>query len=92
MINSSITYSMLCMIERSFDFNRLYGKIVKYYLGKRHYTKEEANLIAQKVVQKEIGLRTCRNSKCGHLLYDHIRNYESCLVDKCNCEKFVKVY
>ena len=85
---------MLCckMIERSFDFNRLYGKIVKYYLSKRHYTKEKANLIAQRVVQKELDLRTCKNSKCGHLLYDHMRNYESCLIDKCECEKFVKVY
>ncbi len=82
---------MLWMIEKNFDFNRLYGKIVKYYLSKRNYTKEKANQIAQKVVQKELGLRTCKNSKCGHLLYDHIRNYESCLVDECDCEKFVKI-
>ncbi|MGQ0772385.1 MAG: hypothetical protein ACT4NT_06415 [Nitrososphaerota archaeon] len=79
------------MIEKNFDFNRLYGRIVKYYLSKRHYTKEKANLIAQRVVQKELSLRTCHNSKCGHLLYDHIRNYESCLIEKCGCEKFVKI-
>jgi predicted RNA-binding Zn ribbon-like protein len=78
------------MIERGFDFNKLYGRVVRYYLSKRHYTKEKANLIAQKVVQKELNLRTCQNSKCGHLLYDHMRNYESCLVDKCECGKFLK--
>jgi predicted RNA-binding Zn ribbon-like protein len=78
------------MIERGFDFNKLYGRVVRYYLSKRHYTKEKANLIAQKVVQKELNRRTCQNSKCGHLLYDHMRNYESCLVDKCECGKFLK--
>lgn len=76
------------MIEKGFDFNRLYSKIVRYYLAKRHYTKEKANLIAQSVVKKEIKLRTCQNSGCSHLLYDHLRNYESCLVDNCKCEKF----
>jgi hypothetical protein len=78
------------MIEKGFDFNRLYGKVVKYYLQKKHYPKEKANLIAQKVVQKEMSLRTCQNSKCHHLLYDHLRNYESCLIDKCECGGFVK--
>jgi len=78
------------MIERKFDFNRLYGRIVRYYLDKKHYTKEKANQIAQRVVQKEIGIRTCRNSGCGHLLHDHLRNYESCLVNRCACERFVK--
>ena len=78
------------MIEKRFDINRLYGRIVRYYFDKKHYTKEKANRIAQKVVQKEITLRTCHNSKCGHLLHDHLRNYESCLVDSCICEKFVK--
>ena len=78
------------MIEKDFDFNRLYDKVLKYYLKKRRYTKEQANLIAQKVVQKELNLRTCKNIKCGHLLYDHLRNFESCLIDRCECEKFIK--
>lgn len=76
------------MIERGFDFNRLYGRIVRYYLDKRKYSKERANVIAQKVVQREKRLRTCQ--KCTHLLYDHLRNYESCLVEKCDCPRFEK--
>jgi predicted RNA-binding Zn ribbon-like protein len=78
------------MIEKNFDFNKLYGRIVKYYLEQKHYTKEKANFIAQKVVLKEKRVRTCQNTGCGHLLYDHLRNYESCLIDKCGCRKFVK--
>lgn len=78
------------MIEKNFDFDKLYGKIVRYYRDKKNYPKEKANLIAQKVVQRELKQRTCQNSGCGHLLYDHIRNYESCLVNKCTCRKFVK--
>lgn len=78
------------MIEKNFDFNRLYGKVLRYYLRKKHYSKEQANLIAQRVVQKEMRLRTCKNANCGHLLYDHLRNYESCLIDKCDCTKFVR--
>jgi hypothetical protein len=78
------------MIERNFDFNKLYRKVVKYYLEKKHYTKEKANFIAQRVVLKEKKLRTYQNSTCGHLLYDHLRNYESCLVDRCECQGFVK--
>jgi len=76
------------MIERGFDFNRLYGRIVRYYLDKRRYSKERANIIAQKVVQREKRLRTCQ--KCTHLLHDHLRNYESCLVEKCDCARFEK--
>jgi predicted RNA-binding Zn ribbon-like protein len=79
------------MIEKNFDFNKLYSRIVKYYLDKKHYTKEKANFIAQSVVRKEKKLRTCQNPGCSHLIYDHLRNYESCLVDKCVCEKFRKL-
>jgi hypothetical protein len=78
------------VIEKSFDFNRLYSKVVRYYLDKKHYTKEKANFIAQTVVQREKKLRTCQNSACGHLLYDHLRNYESCLIERCGCSRFVK--
>lgn len=79
------------MIEKDFDFTKLYGKVVRYYLDKKRYTKEKANRIAQLVVQKEKNLRTCHNKKCGHLKFDHIRNYESCLIDDCECNKFVQV-
>ncbi|MFM8659242.1 MAG: hypothetical protein ACKOCQ_04825 [Candidatus Nitrosotenuis sp.] len=78
------------MLERRFDFNKMYGKIVRYYLEKKHYTKEKANLIAQQVVQRELKQRTCRNSGCGHLLHDHLRNNEVCLVSKCECAKFIR--
>ncbi|WP_268542446.1 hypothetical protein [Candidatus Nitrosotenuis cloacae] len=74
------------MIERGFDFTKLYGRIVRYYLDKRRYSKERANEIAQKVVQRERRIRTCQ--KCAHLTYDHLRNYESCLVGECDCQKF----
>ena len=79
------------MLEKRFDINKLYGRIVRYYLDKKHYTKEAANQIAQKVVQREIRQRTCANSGCGHLLHDHLRNYESCLVSRCGCERFSRV-
>ncbi|MBM3904848.1 MAG: hypothetical protein FJ357_06910 [Thaumarchaeota archaeon] len=79
------------MLEKRFDFNKLYARIVRYYLDKKHYTKETANQIAQKVIQKEIRQRTCANIQCGHLLHDHLRNYESCLISRCNCEKFSRV-
>ncbi|MBM3905683.1 MAG: hypothetical protein FJ354_03230 [Thaumarchaeota archaeon] len=76
------------MLEKKFDFNKLYARVVRYYLDSKHYTKEAANQIAQKVVQKELRQRTCGNAKCGHLLHEHLRNYESCLVSKCSCERF----
>lgn len=78
------------MIESRFDFNKLYGRLVRYYLDKKHYPKELANQIAQKIVLKEIKLRTCNNFTCGHLMHDHLRNYESCLVSKCECQKFTR--
>jgi len=76
------------MIESGFDFDRLYKKVVRYYVGRRRFSKERANFIAQRVVQREIRLRTCQNSGCSHLLHDHMRNYESCLVSLCECRRF----
>ena len=76
------------MIEKYFDVNGLYGRILRYYVAKRHYSKEEANLIAQKIVQRERERRMCKNSGCRHLLNDHVRNHDSCLVGSCTCEKF----
>ena len=76
------------MIEKYFDINRLYGDIVRYYINKRHLSVENANNIAQKVIQKERNKRTCKNTICKHLLNDHVRNYNSCLVESCKCAKF----
>jgi len=78
------------MIEKYFDINRLYGRILRYYVAKRHCSKEEANAIAQKIIQKERNRRMCKNANCRHLLHDHVRNYDSCLVDSCTCEKFTR--
>jgi hypothetical protein len=78
------------MIEKYFDVDRLYGRILRYYVAKRHYSKEDANSIAQKIVQKERNRRTCKNTHCKHLLNDHVRNYDSCLVESCVCEKFTR--
>lgn len=78
------------MIEKYFDINGLYGKVLRYYVGKKHYSKEDANAIAQKIVQKEQKKRMCKNTDCKHLLNDHIRNYDSCLIESCTCEKFTR--
>ena len=77
------------MIEKYFDADRLYGRILRYYAKKR-YSKEEANSIAQRVVQRERNRRMCKNSNCNHLLNDHVRNYDSCLVESCQCVKFAR--
>ncbi len=76
------------MLEKYFDADRLYGRILRYYVAKKHYSKEEANAIAQKIIQRERNRRTCKNVQCRHLLNDHIRNIGSCLVGPCMCEEF----
>ena len=76
------------MIEKYFDIDRLYGRMLRYYVTKKHYSKEEANAIAQKIVQKERNRRTCKNTVCRHLLNDHVRNRGSCLVGLRGCEEF----
>jgi hypothetical protein len=80
---------MIKMIEKMFDPDMLYNKIVHYYVDKQKYSKEKANVIAQNVIKREIQRRKCRNFQCGHLLSDHIRNAETCLVLNCNCTKFI---
>lgn len=77
------------MIEKSFDANMLYNKIVHYYVDKKGYSKEKANEIAQSVIKREIERRKCKNANCRHSLHDHIRNSETCLVLNCNCTSFV---
>jgi len=78
------------MIEKYFDINRLYGKVIRYYVDKKHYSKEKANVLAQKIIQKERNRRMCKNTHCQHLLNDHVRNYDSCLIESCKCEKFTR--
>ncbi len=78
------------MIEKAFDSDMLYNKIVHYYIDKKNITKEQANSIAQNIIQREIERRKCKNVQCKHSLNDHIRNLETCLVLDCNCTKFIK--
>lgn len=78
------------MIEKEFASDILYNKIVHYYIDKKHYSKEQANSIAQNVIKREIQRRKCKNLKCMHSLNDHIRNSETCLVLECDCIKFEK--
>jgi len=78
------------MIEKAFDSDMLYNKIIHYYVDKKNYTKEQANSIAQNIIQREIARRICKNAHCKHSLNDHIRNSETCLVLDCDCTKFIK--
>ena len=78
------------MLEKQFDADVLYNRIVHFYMDKKGYTKEKANEIAQSVVQKEAQRRICKNEKCKHYSHDHIRNTETCLVAECDCHKFIK--
>ena len=78
------------MIEKEFDSELLYNKIVHFYIDKKRYSKEDANSIAQSVIKREIERRICKNFKCKHLMDDHIRNSGTCLILNCDCRKFVK--
>lgn len=76
-------------MSHAFDPNELYNRVVHYYIDKKGYSKEKANQIARKVVEREKGRHTCKDPKCGHGLDDHIRHSETCLVVDCECRKFV---
>lgn len=76
------------MLEKQFNPDLLYNKVVHYYMDKKGLTKEQANQIAQSVVEREAQRRICKNEDCKHFSHDHIRNSETCLVEKCNCNKF----
>jgi len=78
------------MIEKEFNSDLLYNKIVHYYIDKKGHTKDQANSIAQSVIRREIERRMCKNTSCKHSLDDHIRNQETCLVLDCTCLKFTK--
>lgn len=76
------------MLEKQFKPDLLYNKVVHYYMDKKGYSKEQANQIAQSVVEREAQRRICKNEKCKHFSHDHVRNLETCLVEKCECDKF----
>ena len=78
------------MLEKQFRPDVLYNRIVHFYIDKKGYTKNQANEIAQKVVQKESQRRICKNEKCKHFSHDHIRNSETCLAVDCECTEFTK--
>jgi len=40
------------MLHENFDPNALYNRVVHYYIDKKGYSKEKANAIAQKVVER----------------------------------------
>ncbi|MDE1727163.1 MAG: hypothetical protein KGH89_07885 [Thaumarchaeota archaeon] len=76
-------------MSNKFDPNELYNRVVHYYIDKKKYSKEKANQIAQRVVQREKTRHTCKNENCGHLMEDHIRTKETCMVLDCDCRQFV---
>jgi hypothetical protein len=78
------------MLEKQFNPDLLYNRIVHFYIDKKGYSKDQANSIAQKVVQKEAQRRICKNEKCKHFSHDHIRNTEACLSENCECGRFTK--
>lgn len=78
------------MLEKQFNPDKLYNRVVHFYMDKKGYTKDKANEIAQLVVQKEAQRRICKNDMCKHFSHDHIRNSETCLVEDCQCNEFTK--
>ena len=78
------------MLEKQFNPEMLYNRVVHFYIDKKGFSKDKANEIAQTVVQKESIRRICKNEKCKHFSHDHIRNAETCLVENCGCNEFTK--
>ena len=50
------------MLEKQFNPDLLYNSIVHFYIDKKGYSKDQANAIAQKVVQKEAQRRICKRN------------------------------
>ncbi|MDA7939339.1 MAG: hypothetical protein MPJ05_03975 [Nitrosopumilus sp.] len=73
------------MLEKAFDADVLYNRIVRHYMNKKGYGKERANVIARSVVAREAQKRTC---SCGHMMHDHVRNSGTCLSSGCGCGRF----
>jgi hypothetical protein len=78
------------MLEKQFNPEMLYNRVVHFYIDKKGFSKDKANEIAQMVVQKEAQRRICKNEKCKHFSHDHIRNSESCLANNCECSEFTR--
>ena len=70
-------YFTIMKLEKPFNSELLYNHIVHYYIDKKGITKE---------LQRYV----CKDSKCGHLSYDHIKNQDTCIIIDCPCTKFVK--
>ena len=83
-------YFTIMKLEKPFNSELLYNHIVHYYIDKKGITKEEANKIAQKVITRELQRYVCKDSRCGHLSYDHIKNQDTCIIIDCPCTKFIK--
>lgn len=83
-------YELKTMLEKQFNPDMLYNRIVHFYIDKKGYSKEKANEIAQSVVKKEAQRRICKNENCKHFSHDHIRNAEMCLVEDCDCKEFFR--
>jgi len=78
------------LLEKQFNPEMLYNRVVHFYIDKKGFSKDKANEIAQTVVQKEAVRRICKNEKCKHFSHDHIRNTETCLAENCECSEFTK--
>jgi len=48
------------LLEKQFNPDLLYNRIVHYYIDKKGFSKDKANAIAQSVVQKEAQRRICK--------------------------------
>ena len=79
------------LIEKKFNPDLLYNRVVHYYIDKKKYSREKANAIAQIVIKRERERRLCKNTNCRHSFDDHIRNSDTCLILDCNCSKFLKI-
>lgn len=73
-----------------FGADRLYGRIIRYYMDKKGYTKEKANRIAQSVIRREAAARTCGNQDCRHAPGRHQSGSRTCLEAGCDCMHFVR--
>jgi len=78
------------VIEKEFNADKIYSRIIHYYVDRRGYKKEKANQIAQSVIRREATRRMCKNPSCGHLFEDHVRNSDACLMLDCDCRQFIK--
>ena len=58
------------MLEKQFKPDLLYNKVVHYYMDKKGYSKEQANQIAQSVVEREAQRRICKNEICKHFSHE----------------------